>query len=182
MSEREEIERLLAQVAMGDRGSFDMLYARSSAKLFGIALRVLKDRGEAEDVLQEVYLRIWDKAGQYRVNGLSPMTWLITVARNAAIDRLRRRKVRATEAVEGLEDRLRDPAPGPEAAAVAGAEMRRLSACFDELDPDRATAVRRAYLDGDTYAELATHFDVPLNTMRTWLRRSLLKLKECLAK
>ena len=182
MSDLNEIEALLSRIALGDRASFDALYSRTSAKLFGIALRVLNDRGEAEDVVQEVYVRIWDKAGQYKANGLSPMTWLITIARNTAIDRLRKRNARGAQATETLEDTLRDPNPGPEAAAVAGGEMRRLTACFDELETDRAAAVRRAYLDGDTYAELATYFDVPLNTMRTWLRRSLLKLKECLSR
>ncbi|NVK61194.1 MAG: RNA polymerase subunit sigma, partial [Rhodobacteraceae bacterium] len=82
-----EIEDLIARTAMGDRAAFRLLYDRTAAKLFGVCLRVLNDRGLAEEALQDVYCKIWARAGQYRVNGFSPMTWLITLARNAAIDR-----------------------------------------------------------------------------------------------
>ena len=90
MTPQEEIEALIARVAMADRKAFRALYSRTSAKLFGIALRVLRDEAAAEDVLQDVYVRVWNRAGAYRSNGYSPMTWLITITRNAAIDRLRK--------------------------------------------------------------------------------------------
>ena len=86
-----EIEDLIARIAMGDRAAFRSLYDRTAAKLFGVCLRVLNDRALAEEALQDVYCKIWARAGQYRVNGFSPMTWLITLARNAAIDRRRKR-------------------------------------------------------------------------------------------
>jgi len=141
---------------------------------------VLNDRAESEEALQEIYLRIWDKAGMYAVNGLSPMTWLITLARNHAIDRLRKR-ARVASRMEHA-DLVPDSAPGPAQAAEASLEAVALGRCLEELPPDRAQAVRGAYLDGASYAELAAHFDVPVNTMRTWLRRSLIKLKECLSR
>ena len=180
MATRDEIEAWLAACSTGDRRAFGNLYSATSAKLFGICLRVLDDRAEAEEVLHDVYVKIWHNAGKYRVNGLSPMTWLITVARNTAVDRLRARRV-PVENMDKAEARP-DPGPGPEAQAIAAAEGERLRACFDELDVGHAQAVRGAYLDGETYAELAARFEVPLNTMRTWLRRSLLKLKECLSR
>lgn len=180
MSDADEIEALIARMAMGNRDAFRAIYSRTSAKLFGVVLRVSGDRAEAEDVLQEVYVKVWNNAGRYRANGLSPMTWLITIARNAAIDR--KRRARAGGGGDMLTDALPDPAPGPERQAIATSDRQRLADCFDELDTRHATAVRRAYLDGDSYAELAAHFDVPLNTMRTWLRRSLLKLRECLSR
>jgi RNA polymerase sigma-70 factor (ECF subfamily) len=124
-------------------------------------------------------VRVWHKAGRYSVNGLSPMTWLITVARNIAIDRLRARKLPADTLDEMPE--LADPGPTPEAAIVAASERARIAGCLGELEPARADAVRGAYLDGATYQELADRHGVPLNTMRTWLRRSLLKLKDCLS-
>ncbi|MGR3363263.1 MAG: sigma-70 family RNA polymerase sigma factor [Maritimibacter harenae] len=177
MATREEIDGWIARCALGDRGAFQSLYDHTSAKLFGVTLRVLKDRSEAEDALQDIYVKVWRNAKRYSSGGASPMTWLITIARNHAIDRLRaRRDTEGDDAIAAMPDR----APGPEARAVAASEARRVEECFDTLEPDRAQAVRRAYLDGETYADLARHFEVPLNTMRTWLRRSLIKLKECL--
>lgn len=178
-STRDQISDLILRVALRDRIAFDKLYAATSAKLFGTCLRVLKDRTEAEEVVQEVFIRIWLKADRFTVTAQSPMSWLIAVARHLAIDRLRARR----EAVAGLEDaamEIRDPAPGPETRAVAAGERRQLDQCLDELEADRADAVRAAYLDGDSYADLAARHDVPLNTMRTWLRRSLMRLRECL--
>ncbi|WP_296763497.1 sigma-70 family RNA polymerase sigma factor [Sediminimonas sp.] len=180
MATPEDIEMLLARLAVGDRAALDGLYRLTSAKLFGICLRVLSNRAEAEDALQEVYVKIWRGAGRYRANGLSPMTWLITVARNHCIDRLRARRA----ASEGLETAAEQPdaAPGPEALAIRSSERARLLDCLEELPEARAAAVRLAYLQGETYADLAARFEVPLNTMRTWLRRSLLTLRECLSR
>lgn len=180
MTDRKDIEELIGKVALGDRSALALLYDATSGKLFGVCLQVLKNRPEAEDALQDVYLRIWAKADRYAVTGHSPMTWLITVARNLAIDRLRARKDRHV----GLDSvgELVEKRPGPEAASIAASEQRRISACFEELPQARADAVRAAYLDGATYQALAERFDVPLNTMRTWLRRSLMSLKECLSR
>lgn len=180
MTDRNDIEQLISKVALGDRAALAVLYDATSRKLFGVCLRVLKNRSEAEDALQDVYLRIWAKADRYAVTGHSPMTWLITVARNLSIDRLRARKA-AHINLDSIGE-LVEKRPGPEAASIAASEQRRISACFEELPPDRADAVRAAYLDGATYQALAQRFDVPLNTMRTWLRRSLLSLKECLSR
>ena len=182
MATRDEIEEWLARVALGDRAAFGRLYDATSAKLFGIALRVLGDRASAEDALQEIYEKIWRQAGRYRVNGLSPMTWLVTVARNHAIDVLRRRRAAAptTDDDDRLHD-LPDPAPGPEAQMLAASARAALRACLDTLEPRHAEAVGRAYLAGETYADLAQRFDVPVNTTRSWLRRGLIKLRECLS-
>ncbi|UWQ19387.1 sigma-70 family RNA polymerase sigma factor [Jannaschia sp. M317] len=175
----QRIEGWLAGAATGDRAAFRNLYDATSAKLFGMCLRVLGDRVEAEDALQEVFVKIWDNAHRYRANGLSPITWMAAVTRNHCIDRLRRR--RAGRAEMPQDDILADLSPGPEALSVAQSEARAIVACLGELAPDRAEAVRRAYLDGETYAELAARFEVPLNTMRTWLRRSLQALRACLS-
>ncbi|WP_295044925.1 sigma-70 family RNA polymerase sigma factor [uncultured Paracoccus sp.] len=178
-STRDQISDLILGVALRDRAAFDALYAATSAKLFGTCLRVLRDRAEAEEAVQEVFVKIWLKADRFAVTGQRPMSWLIAVARHHAIDRLRVRR----EAVGAMDDaalEIRDPAPGPEASAVAAGERRQLDGCLDELEADRADSVRAAYLDGDSYADLAARHDVPLNTMRTWLRRSLMRLKECL--
>ncbi|MFU1477165.1 sigma-70 family RNA polymerase sigma factor [Roseovarius sp. C7] len=182
MTDHTHIEGLLARLALRDRAAFAEIYRLTSAKLFAVCLRVLKDQGEAEEVLQESFVKIWRAADRYQSNGLSPMTWLITIARNSAIDRLRRRMSRPEQSVDVTRLVFADPAPGPEARAIAGSETGQIMSCFGELEPSRAEAVRLAYLDGETYEALAARFDVPLNTMRTWLRRSLLKLKECLSR
>lgn len=173
-----DVSKLIVRVSLRDRQAFDLLYRQTSAKLFGVCLRVLNDRAEAEEALQEVYVKIWTKADRFAVSDLSPISWLVAVARNHAIDRIRVRKRPAADLDEALD--IADPAPGPEAAAVSGAEGERIHRCLGELDEDRAGAVQGAYLKGESYAELAERYRVPLNTMRTWLRRSLLKLKDCL--
>lgn len=182
LTTRADIEDWIGRVAMGNRSAFSDLYAATSAKLFGVILRVLNDRAEAEEVLQEVYLRVWNNAGRYQVNGLSPMTWLITIARNAAVDRKRRRPTAGVVSDPNVIEVQADPRPGPEQAAMAASDSARLQGCLDELSDGHADAVRGAYLEGETYADLARRFDVPLNTMRTWLRRSLITLKECLSR
>lgn len=176
--DKRRIEDLIARVAMGNRQAFSNLYDATSAKLFGICLRVLKDRDSAEDVVQDTFVKVWRNAGQYRANGLSPMTWLITIARNTAIDRLRAKRHNH----DNLEDapEISDPAAGPEQQSVARSEQARIERCLETLQTERADAVRGAYLNGETYADLAERFQVPINTMRTWLRRSLMALRECM--
>ena len=179
MTTTSDIEQHILRVALGDRSAFSTLYDATSAKLFGVCLRIPDNRAEAEEVVQDAFVRIWQKADRYAAYGLSPMTWLITLTRNLAIDRLRTR--RPTEPVETAVA-VRDTAPNPEAAAIATSERARIGYCLDELDDDRADAVRGAYLQGESYKALAERYGVPLNTMRTWLRRSLLKLRECLSR
>mgnify|MGYP001152326366 FL=1 len=176
--EPQDITKLIVRTSMKDRTAFDLLYRQTSAKLFGVCLRVLNDRGEAEDALQEVYVKIWTKADRFAVSDLSPISWLVAIARNHSIDRIRARRRPAAD-IETVLD-VADPTPGPEAAAVSGDEAGQIHRCLEELEDDRAGAVRGAYLKGESYAELAERYKVPLNTMRTWLRRSLMKLRECL--
>ncbi|NNE51132.1 MAG: sigma-70 family RNA polymerase sigma factor [Sulfitobacter sp.] len=178
--DRDEIEGLIARVALQDRAAFEELYDRVSAKLFGVCLRVLTKRAAAEDAMQDTFVKIWKNADRYQANGLSPMTWLITIARNTSIDRLRaRRKGHQDIDTPGLD--LAAPGPSPEQFAIAASEAAKLTDCLDALEADRGAAVRGAYLDGQTYAELADRFNVPLNTMRTWLRRGLIALRECMS-
>lgn len=174
----QDITKLIVRTSMKDRQAFDLLYRQTNAKLFGVCLRVLSDRAEAEEALQEVYVKVWTKADKFAVSELSPISWLVAVARNHAIDRIRQRRKGSVALDEAME--IADSKPDPEAMAMAGGESQQIYQCLEELDQDRAQAVRGAYLRGESYAELAERYRVPLNTMRTWLRRSLLKLRECL--
>lgn len=173
-----EIADLIARTALRDRQAFGELYRRTSAKLFGVTLRILKDRAEAEEALQEVYVKIWRRADRYVEGGYSPISWLVAVARNHALDVLRARKPPSAD-LEAAYD-IADIAADPERAAVDGDERGRIENCLEQLETDKADCVRGAYLDGYTYDELAQRHGVPLNTMRTWLRRSLIRLRECL--
>ena len=181
--DRARVEALIERVALGDRAAFAALYDATAAKLFAVALRVLGDRQAAEDAMQDTFVKVWGAAGRYRRTGHSPMTWLVTIARNTAIDRLRARqgRPRGTDARDDAAGaRVADGAPTPEQAAIARSEAGRVRDCLDALPPDRRAAITGAYLDGETYAALAERFDVPLNTMRTWLRRGLISLRACL--
>ena len=173
------IAELIAGIARADRAAFRALYSQASAKLFGVCLRILRDRSEAEDAVQEVFTRIWLNARRYQADRGRGMTWLIAIARNHAIDRLRARPAGAGGSVDEAAA-LADPAPGPEARVLARGEALRIAECFDRLEPTRAAAVRGAYLRGLSYEELSARHGVPLNTMRSWLRRGLQTLKECL--
>ena len=177
-TESPDITDLIARTALRDRQAFRALYQRTSAKLFGVSLRILKDRSEAEEALQEVYVKIWQRADRYVAGGYSPISWLVAVARNHALDVLRARRPVSDDIDMALE--VPDVGPSPERAAVDNDERSHIESCLDQLEGDKADAVRGAYLDGFSYDELASRHNVPLNTMRTWLRRSLIKLRECL--
>ncbi len=175
------IALLLGKIAAQDRAAFRAVYASTSAKLMGVLLRMLHDRAEAEDALQEVYTRVWLRAARFDAAKGRGMTWLIAIARNLAIDRLRARTDVQTDD-DGTIDLLVDQYPTAERRLIAAGEASRINECFDTLEADRADAVRGAYLSGLSYIDLAARHKVPVNTMRTWLRRSLLRLKECMDK
>ncbi|QND51707.1 sigma-70 family RNA polymerase sigma factor [Phyllobacterium sp. 628] len=174
----EGISELISRVTLRDRAAFDILYTSTSAKLFGVCLRILGNRSEAEDALQDIYVKIWNKADRFAVADTSPISWLVAIARNHSIDVLRARKPAAAELEKAVG--IAEPSPNPEQSAIASGETRRINDCLNQLDTERASAVRGAYLNGESYELLAIRHRVPLNTMRTWLRRSLMKLKECL--
>ena len=174
----DELAVLLSRVALKDRAAFARLYSTTSSKLFAICIRILRDRSDAEEALQEIFIRIWQRADSFASDGNRPMAWLATIARYYCIDRIRAKKPQGVE-LDEAED-VADLAPDPEQHAVLSGEGKRIDSCMEELDSPRAAAVRHAYVEGLSYQELAEQFGVPLNTMRTWLRRSLLKLRECL--
>jgi RNA polymerase sigma-70 factor (ECF subfamily) len=156
-----------------------MVYQDTSAKLFGVCLRILKDRSEAEDVLQDVYVTVWRKAATFDPGRASPITWMVAIARNRAIDRLRARAAGRLEPIEAA-DAVSDPAPAAVERVELAQQHQRLIRCLEELDARHASAIRAAFLDGATYEELAARMKVPLGTMKSWIRRGLLKLRACL--
>jgi RNA polymerase sigma-70 factor (ECF subfamily) len=177
---QDPLRRLLGRSAEGDAAAFAELYRATSAKAFGVVLRVVPERAEAEEVLQAAYLRVWSHAARYEAARASPVAWIAAIARNAAIDharaeasRGRGRAVVEAEAVEADE-------PSPEAAAALSSDLRRLRACLDELEERHVVALRAAYLRGLTYRDIGAGLGVAENTVKSWIRRSLLRLRTCM--
>jgi RNA polymerase sigma-70 factor (ECF subfamily) len=177
---RKQLSAAIRRAAGGDRAALRLIYDETAAKLFGICLRILHDRSEAEDVLQDVYLTVWRKAGAFDESKASPITWLVAIARNRAIDQLRSGGVaRRAEPIEAAET-VSDPSPLAEEMVMNSQERARLAACLDDLEPRQANAIRSAFVGGSTYEELARAANVPLGTMKSLIRRGLAKLRACL--
>ena len=173
------LSRAIARVAARDDDALKYVYRHTSAKLFGVVLRILNDREEAEDVLQDVYLTVWNKADRFDPAKASPITWLAAMARNRAIDRLRARGGRVMAGVEEAEA-LPDAAPLASTLVETDQDKARLEGCLDQLDPKHAGVVRTAFFEGVTYETLAQAVGVPLGTMKSWIRRALISLRACL--
>ncbi|MEO7365588.1 MAG: sigma-70 family RNA polymerase sigma factor [Sphingomicrobium sp.] len=173
-----ELVPLLSGIASGDRSALATLYQRTSAKLYGICARLLPSEADAQDVLQDVYLTVWRRASLYDETKASPITWLAVMTRNKAIDRLRVRNL-GTDPLEAANDIAADD-PTAFEIVEQGQERDRLANCLDELEAGHAGAIRAAFLDGLTYAEIAARDAVPLGTMKSWIRRGLLRLRGCL--
>jgi RNA polymerase sigma-70 factor (ECF subfamily) len=174
-----ELVWLIAAVAKGDEAAFERLYAATRAKLFGVVLRILRRQDLAEEVIQEAYVKIWSSAGQFNPGLSSPITWMASIARNRAIDVVRKR----TEL--SLEDEpwgavVAAATPDTQARRAIYQELKRLLECVGRLEPDRQKLVLLAYYNGWSREQLAQKFETPVNTVKTWLRRSLLDIRECL--
>ena len=176
---REMLVLAISKVAKGDRGALREVYDQTSAKLFGLCLRILGDGSEAEDTMQEIYLTVWQRAGSFDPARSSPITWLTVIARSRAIDRLRSSsRARTALPIEAARD-IHDPAADAATLLEVGQDAGRLNTCVEELEQRHARAIREAFFDGMSYPQLAIRAGVPLGTMKSWMRRSLIKLREC---
>jgi len=179
MHAKTDLAKLLEAVAAGDQRAFADLYAATSPKLFGVILRILRHRGRSEEVLQETYLVVWERAETFDGTKASPITWLCTIARNRAIDDVRRRTLPVAAApVEDFDPPDQSKSPYGELAHAQ--DLARLEDCLGQMDEAHARAVRAAYLEGQSRAELAAAMERPEGTIKTWLRRGLLQLRDCL--
>jgi RNA polymerase sigma-70 factor, ECF subfamily len=174
-----ELVWLLAAVAKGDEAAFARLYAATRAKLYGVVLRILRRQDLADEVMQESYLNIWRNAGQFDPLRATPITWMVAIARNRAIDLLRRRTEASIEdESEAMEVAAENP--DPLARRELSEDLQRLLACIGKLSPARQRLVLLAYYNGWSRERLAAELETPVNTIKTWLRRSLLEIRECL--
>ena len=174
-----ELVRLLAAVADGDQAAFERLYAATRAKLYGVVLRILRRADLADEVMQEAYLKIWNNARQFDPALASPITWMVTIARNRAIDLARKKRDVSVEETPGVLERAAESVD-PLAARERSEELRRLLNCLGRLDPDERRLMLLAYYNGLSREQLAAKLGRPINTIKTWLRRSILAVRECL--
>ena len=184
-----ELSQLLARAGLGDRSAFASLYERSSGHLFAVVLRIQRDRAQAEDLLQEIYLSVWKAAASFDAARSQPLTWLTHIARNRAIDSLRRAQTQPrTESLSGAEeddrpdpqDALASAEPGPLDLLGQASDKRQLSQCMEHLSPPQRQSVALAFFDGLSHAEVAEQLREPLGTVKSWVRRALQTLKGCL--
>jgi RNA polymerase sigma-70 factor (ECF subfamily) len=176
----EDLAGLLADVASGSRSAFEALYRATSGKVFGICVRLIADRSEAEDVLQEVYTSVWHRAAQFDAARASALTWLGSIARHKAIDRLRALPAPQRVASIELADEIADPSASPLQHTEAMTERERLEGCMEQLDARGRTLIRTAFFEGATYEQLATRSGSPLGSVKSWIRRGLMQLRTCL--
>ena len=191
---RAQLSDLLRRVARGDRKALGAVYTRTSAKLFGVCLRITRDREAAEDILQQVYIKVWTRAGRFDPDVASPITWLCAIARNAAIDWLRKHGRSGLPATGFVEPDAAEPGEGEagearggeaglgDALAVmaAGEERAQIFDCLETLAPQQRRAIQLAFFDGLSHSELASAMRMPLGTTKSWIRRGLLQLRGCL--
>ncbi len=185
-----EAAALLARSALGDRAAFQRLYERTSGHLFAVVLRIQRDRALAEDLLQEIYVNVWRAAASFDASRSQPLTWLTSIARNRAIDSLRRAQTQpmllsatpddddegdGPDAVDHA-----DEGPGPLDLLQRAGDARELHRCMDGLAPAQRQSVALAFYDGLSHTEVAEHLQQPLGTVKSWLRRALLALRGCL--
>lgn len=175
----DDLKSLLDRVGRRDQSAFALLYQASSAKLYGIILRILRRRDLADEVLQEVYVKIWERAGDFRAEIASPIAWMAAIARNRALDEVRKKVPVSIEDHPEAQDFEADGETGLD-RLLSREDSKKLKECLERLDADRRDMVVLAYCQGLSRDELATKYSQPINTIKTWLRRSLAQLKGCL--
>ncbi|GAB2590664.1 sigma-70 family RNA polymerase sigma factor [Dyella jejuensis] len=178
-ADHEQLKQLLLRIAKQDRDAFGELYRRTSARLFGVCARMLSDRREAEEVLQEAYVSIWQRSASFDPARAGAMTWLVALVRNKAIDRLRQHQGAALDHDFDM-DSLADDDPTPASKTESGQDYQRLEDCMEQLESQQRRSIRAAFFSGITYGELAERAKVPLGTMKSWIRRGLMQLRTCL--
>lgn len=178
-----DLEQLLARIALGDQRAFEQLYRATSSHLLGIAFGVMQQRERAEDVLQEAYLNVWHAAGSFRAQMATPMTWLINIVRNKAIDRLRVGVALRNSQVPLDEEALQQPDEherGPAQLVDTALVRARIDGCMQGLAAGQRQALALAFFRGLVHAEIADTMGAPLGTVKAWVRRGSDRLRECL--
>lgn len=175
---------LIGRTALGDRSAFEHLYRASSARLYAVALRMVKDAALAEEIVQDVYVSVWNAAASYDAARSQPLTWLAAITRNRCLDYLRRRELDTVSLTPATDDAdpIDLPVDAPTAAEllIAAADARAVRGCIEGLESRQRQAIALAFFQGLSHGELARHLGQPLGTVKSWVRRGLERLKSCL--
>lgn len=174
--DRARLAEALLRVGKEDREAFRLVYTLTSSKLFGICVLICGERSAAEDVLADVYLTVWKRAGAWDPARGSAITWLAAIARNRAIDWRRAQAVRGVVVNNDFYD-VPDDVPDGEARLLSAQNAAHIRRCLHMLKPEQESAIRAAFFGGRTYKELALHRGVPIGTMKGWVRRGLAQLR-----
>ncbi|TRW97288.1 RNA polymerase subunit sigma [Paracoccus sp. M683] len=175
-SRRAQVEQLIARIADRDRAALDALYDATSARLHALCLSILKERPAAQDVLRQVFQRVWQDGARQPETGLSPMAWLTTLTRDLALARLHGDGNAPSGSLDALPATASPLAGGPDLSAK---QRERLNTCLAGMDEAQSQAIRTIFLQGASYSELGRLTDTPPGALRDWLRRALLTLKSC---
>jgi RNA polymerase sigma-70 factor (ECF subfamily) len=178
MADQLILQGLLQNTARGDRSAFESLYQETSSQLFGVCLRILRNRAAAEEVLQDAFEKIWHHASEYHQDRGNVSTWLTSIVRYRALDYLRRLK--PTESLDETHGDVASDQAGPLDWAVTGAEMNALQLCLNELNDEQKQVIVMSFLEGLSHSELVQRVSSPLGTVKSWIRRGLLSLRRCL--
>lgn len=179
MAEQEELARLLQATARGDRQAFARLYELTAPKLLGAGVHMLKRRELAEDVLQDLFVKVWHRASEYHAERGGVLTWLYSVQRYLALDKLRAQRPTA-ELDEEVSNTLAFDGPDPSMLAMSSDMAARVHQCLDTLTDVQRRSVTLAFFEGLTHTELTQKLQMPLGTVKSWIRRGLLSLQKCL--
>jgi RNA polymerase sigma-70 factor, ECF subfamily len=180
LAPREEDTKLFRRIAGGDADALRVLYGQVADRAMAIALRLLKDRAEAEDVVQETFVEVWKRAGQYEPARGRAVAWITTIARNRALDRLRSRDRSARTAVGAVAERSDPAAPVELERAAQRSDRERVMRALSTLPAEQWQVIELAYFDGMTQSEIATHANIPLGTVKTRIRLGMAKLADLL--
>lgn len=173
------LEALIARTALGDRAAFEQLYRATRSKLFAVSLRIVREGPLAEEVLQDSFVNIWRRASDYAAARSAPLTWMTAIVRNRSVDLVRRTREEPDIDDERLAN-LVDETASPDREALARGEAHTLHKCLAELDAEQRQTIALAFFHGLTHSELAQHLRRPLGTVKTHVRRGLMRLRECL--
>jgi RNA polymerase sigma-70 factor (ECF subfamily) len=186
MADSASLQQDLSRVSLGDRAAFQRVYRATSAHLFGVAVRILNRRDLAEDALQEAFVNVWHNAGSYQAATSQPMTWLIAIVRNKALDHLRAQQRHTADSIDETDEdggttiEIADERPNPMQLLVQATEGLRIRGCMEKLDASHRQSLALAYYHGMSHSEVAEQMRAPLGSVKAWVRRGLERLKKCL--